>query len=264
MSLENLTGPNTGFNDLVTTNPDGTDPVSEGDNHIRGVKNVTVNVLGPMVSAAVSLPAVGALLAWDGTKYIPSSGSVRTLREFVASQTYTPTAGTKRIRVTLVGGGGGGAGVPATGASQGAQGTAGAGAGACIREFTAAQIGVSQVVTVGLGGLGGVGTTGGKGGDSTFGAFMTAFGGEGGNSAGPSANSVATGSNGGSATGGEFNIFGVGSAMSRGDQTITGQTEVGTGGFNPLFGGGFLGDCIVECKRPVDNASADLSAIVHF
>ena len=76
MSLENLTGPNTGFNDLVPTNPDGTDPVSEGDNHIRGVKNVTVNVLGPMVSAAVSLPQVGQQLAWDGAKYAPVSAPV--------------------------------------------------------------------------------------------------------------------------------------------------------------------------------------------
>jgi len=74
MSLENLTGPNTGFNDLVPTNPDGTDPVSEGDNHIRGVKNVTVNVLGPMVSAAVSLPGSGNVLAWDGAKYAPTLG----------------------------------------------------------------------------------------------------------------------------------------------------------------------------------------------
>jgi len=75
MSLENLTGPNTGFNDLVPTNPDGTDPVSEGDNHIRGVKNVTVNVLGPMVSAALSLPVVGSVLEWDGTKYRPRAGA---------------------------------------------------------------------------------------------------------------------------------------------------------------------------------------------
>jgi len=113
MSLENLTGPNTGFNDLVPTNPDGTDPVSEGDNHIRGVKNVTVNVLGPMVSAAVSLPAVDQALMWDGTKYIPKTvvASAPTRQVFTAgSGTYTRPAGCRAINVRMVGGGGGGAG----------------------------------------------------------------------------------------------------------------------------------------------------------
>ena len=103
MSLENLTGPNTGFNDLVPTNPDGTDPVSEGDNHIRGVKNVTVNVLGPMVSAAVSLPAVDQALMWDGVKYIPKTiasglaAATQTQMEAAASNAVAVTPGVAKF-----------------------------------------------------------------------------------------------------------------------------------------------------------------------
>ena len=71
MALEDLTGPDKGIDDLVILNPDGLDPRSEGDNHIRGVKNVLVNTFGPMPAAAVSLPAVGDAPVWDGTKYEP-------------------------------------------------------------------------------------------------------------------------------------------------------------------------------------------------
>lgn len=71
MALEDLSGTDKGINDLVPQNPDGLDPRSEGDNHIRGVKNVLVNTFGPMESATVALPASGAALVWDGAKYVP-------------------------------------------------------------------------------------------------------------------------------------------------------------------------------------------------
>ena len=74
MALEDLTGPDKGIDDLVILNPDGLDPRSEGDNHIRGVKNVLVNTFGAMPVASVSLPVVGNVLTWDGAKYVPGAG----------------------------------------------------------------------------------------------------------------------------------------------------------------------------------------------
>jgi hypothetical protein len=71
MALEDLTGTDKGIDALVVTNPDGLDPKSEGDNHIRGVKNVLVNTFGPMDAESVALPGSGDVLAWDGGKYDP-------------------------------------------------------------------------------------------------------------------------------------------------------------------------------------------------
>ena len=49
MSLEDLTG--TKFIDaLVITNPDGLDDRSEGDDHIRGIKNVILDTFGPIAN----------------------------------------------------------------------------------------------------------------------------------------------------------------------------------------------------------------------
>lgn len=53
MALEDLTGAKY-INALVVTNPDGADPKGDGDNHIRGIKNVIKNTF-PNVSGAVSL-----------------------------------------------------------------------------------------------------------------------------------------------------------------------------------------------------------------
>jgi hypothetical protein len=79
MSLENLVGTDKGIADLVRENPDGLDPKSEGDNHLRGVKNVLLNVFGAMLSSLVSLPKVGDALVWDGAKYVPGSVASATI-----------------------------------------------------------------------------------------------------------------------------------------------------------------------------------------
>lgn len=51
MALEDLLGPDVFWGALVRTNPEGSDPKSEGDDHIRGVKNVALNT-NPRVNAA--------------------------------------------------------------------------------------------------------------------------------------------------------------------------------------------------------------------
>lgn len=56
MALEDLLGPDVFWGALVRTNPEGTDPKSQGDDHIRGVKNVALNT-NPRVNAAQSWSA---------------------------------------------------------------------------------------------------------------------------------------------------------------------------------------------------------------
>lgn len=54
MSLEDLTGSSKYISDLVETNPDGaTDPKSQGDDHIRGIKNTLKNTF-PNITGAVT------------------------------------------------------------------------------------------------------------------------------------------------------------------------------------------------------------------
>ena len=48
MALEDLVGPDKFLDALVITNPEATDVVEEGDDHIRGEKNVLINSFGAM------------------------------------------------------------------------------------------------------------------------------------------------------------------------------------------------------------------------
>lgn len=110
-------------------------------------------------------------------------GRLINVRTFTASGTYTPTSGTKKIRVRLVGGGGGGGGAAANttsgtfsfgyGGSSGCYGDSG---------MIDASLITTVAVTVGSAGSGGVGAGNGtSGGNSSFGSFITAQGGPGGN-----------------------------------------------------------------------------------
>ena len=56
MALENLTGPNVFITNLVASNPTATDPLEQGDDHVRGVKNVLLNSL-PNITAAMTRTA---------------------------------------------------------------------------------------------------------------------------------------------------------------------------------------------------------------
>jgi microcystin-dependent protein len=63
MALEDLTGSNKYISNLVQTNPVGaTDPESQGDDHIRGIKNVLLNtfpnITGPVTVTQAQLNAV--------------------------------------------------------------------------------------------------------------------------------------------------------------------------------------------------------------
>ncbi len=119
--------------------------------------------------------------------------------------TYTRTAGTVAAYAECQGAGGSGAGTPATGASQCAVGGPGADGAFCSSWFPAG-IPSSTTITVGKGG---VQVNGGSnnGGASSIGSLMTAPGGRGGSTAGPSAPPLLTGGGAGAtgaATGGNL------------------------------------------------------------
>jgi len=126
------------------------------------------------------------------------------IQVFTSPGTYTPTAGMKNIKVTVLGGGGGGNGAQ-DGQSGSQDGSTGGGGGLAFEELTAAQVGASQPVTVGPGGSGGNNgeqsfNPGNPGGTSSFGAFVSATGGSNGN--------PGSGGGGGSGSGGNLNLIG--------------------------------------------------------
>ncbi|WP_224728435.1 tail fiber protein, partial [Escherichia coli] len=103
-------------------------------------------------------------------------------RVFTSSGTYTPTPGTKRIRVTITGGGGGGGGCKAISNNETFFGAGGGAGGTIISIMTPTQN--SYPVTIGAGGAGGVSATNGtRGGNSVF-ASLIAPGGAGGGKSG--------------------------------------------------------------------------------
>ncbi len=101
---------------------------------------------------------------------------------FTQNDTWRLNPDVRAIQVILVGAGGaGGGGSPTT---SGAGGGGGAGGGYSTAYFNAAELPASVSVTVGAGGIGAT-TTGPAGGGSSFGSFITALGGDGGNFGGP-------------------------------------------------------------------------------
>lgn len=161
------------------------------------------------------------------------------------ANTYTPTSGMATCIAEVVGAGGGSGGCKGVAGSNGA--TGGGASGSYLKvQFTAAQIGASQTVTIGTGGTAGVGatpTSGGKGGNTTIGTLVTAGGGNGSGS-NTAANTILNPSAGGTAT---ANTVSTGTTL----MNITGQAggiglNIGTtyfgvpgvGGSNPLGQGG--------------------------
>ncbi|WP_416422485.1 tail fiber protein [Escherichia coli] len=159
-------------------------------------------------------------------------GRLVNTRVFTSSGTYTPTPGTKRIRVTITGGGGGGGGCQAASNNETFFGAGGGAGGTVITILTPTQN--SYPVTIGAGGAGGVGATNGlKGGDSSFGSVI-APGGEGGGKVG------VTNTNGGN--GGVPNIGDIRITGGDGGDGQSGNISVsGEGGASYWGGGGRAG-----------------------
>ncbi|MBN3839263.1 hypothetical protein [Burkholderia sp. Ac-20349] len=144
--------------------------------------------------ATASTPANGD----SSNKLVTSSfvqnrvyGRLLNVQVFTASGTYTPTPGTTRAVIEMVGGGGGGAAGPATTGNSSYYGT---GSGGSSGAYAAVNYPnpVSQSVTIGAGGAGGTSQStssasyGVAGGSTSFGSICTCPGGPGGTSGGPS------------------------------------------------------------------------------
>ncbi|HAL2074705.1 TPA: phage tail protein, partial [Escherichia coli] len=109
--------------------------------------NVGRNILDKASTQAV----IQYLGLSDASGYV---GRWLNTRVFTSSGTYTPTPGTKRIRVTITGGGGGGGGCKATSNNETFFGAGGGAGGTIISIMTPTQN--SYPVTIGAGGAGGV------------------------------------------------------------------------------------------------------------
>ncbi len=160
-------------------------------------------------------------------------------RVFTSSGTYTPTPGTKRIRVTITGGGGGGGGCKATSNNETFFGAGGGAGGTIISIMTPTQN--SYPVTIGAGGAGGVSATYGiNGGNSLF-ASLIAPGGAGG---GKSGVTNTNGGNGGVPSTGDIRITGGdGGDGQSGNIGVSGEggTSHWGGGGRAGAGGGVIG-----------------------
>lgn len=162
-------------------------------------------------------------------------GRLINVQIFTASGTYTPSAGLTKAIVQVVGGGAGTGGAPTTSASQ-FSGSPGASSGTYVEVLlTAAQIGASQGVTIGLGGTaGGTGSSsGGTGGTSAFGSLITCPGGLPSTSYGPTAATVYM-SNGPSANAVPTASTGTVLALSRGNSGNPVSGSTGNGVIAPL------------------------------
>ena len=199
MAVESVTK----ISDLNELWPLGTDPRSEGDDHIRNIKK--------------------ALKASDGGAVTNIVVSVKT-----TSGTYAKPAGLKLLEVTCVGGGGGSHTCNTTAAGQSSATSGAGGGGVATKIFKAAELSASTSYTVGAGGA----ANAGAGGSSVM---QGVTGGGGGIGSGPTgAGSTWTSSNpgnGGAASGGTQNYPG-------GDGQQGVRNADGTAGLATAGGGG--------------------------
>ncbi|HID6757121.1 TPA: glycine-rich domain-containing protein [Klebsiella aerogenes] len=214
-------------------------------------------------------PTTADLGLSDSSGYV---GRLVNTRVFTSSGTYTPTPGTKRIRVTITGGGGGGGGCQAISNNETFFGAGGGAGGTIISIMTPTQN--SYPVTIGAGGAGGIGANYGlNGGYSSF-ASLIAIGGEGagkvgvtntngGNGGVPSTGDIRiTGGNGGDGQSGNIGVSGEGGTSYWGGGGragagggVSGKAygsggggayDVGYSGTSMKGGKGAAGICIIE------------------
>lgn len=144
-----------------------------------------------LIGNALGNPLANTLIAGSGISITNTNGniqidavgvgsafSINTIF-FYASGVYTPSPNMVYAQLNLIGGGGAGGGA-IFGEGAIATGAGGGGAGFVQYLATAAEIGASQVVTVGAGGIPVVGADGGRGGDTTVGTLAGGGGGGGG------------------------------------------------------------------------------------
>lgn len=195
----------------------------------------------PFTLGATSVTSTGTQLNLLNASTVVPFNKVA-VQIFTSSGTYTPTAGMVYCHVRECGGGGGSGGAAST-TSQAAASGGGQAGGYNEAWFTAATVGVSQTVTIGAAGTAGTSSTaGGNGGNTSFGALLTANGGNGSTNATTGTAIISTGGSGGGTTSTGAGIFAiVGQSGQSGVAFVTTGTlyVVGSGGSNPLGLGAF-------------------------
>ncbi|EJH9337111.1 hypothetical protein NF737_000555 [Escherichia coli] len=207
-TLTALAGLTTGANKLPYFT--GTDTASQTDLTSVGRDIIGKNTIADILTYLGLGDTSGYVGRWVNTRVFTSSG------------TYTPTPGTKRIRVTITGGGGGGGGCKAISNNETFFGAGGGAGGTVITILTPTQN--SYPVTIGAGGAGGVSATNGtSGGNSVFASLIAPGGADGGkvgvtntnggNGGVPSTGDIRiTGGNGGDGQSGNISVSGEGGA----------------------------------------------------
>jgi hypothetical protein len=177
---------------------------------------------------------------YDGTEWVIPTPAIVWKRTIVltSSAAYSPSLGTAYALVSITGGGGAGGGTPPTGSSQLAGGGGGGGGGTCRATFPYSSLAAGVTVTIGPGGAGAFNSAGGTGTASTFGALLSAGGGNG-SSPGAAGGSLSIAG----ATGGICNTSSVESATGAPGGAATGifvniTTYFVVSGYG---GGGYLG-----------------------
>lgn len=177
-----------------------------------------------------------ATTAFVTAAVIAGSGRLLNTQSFTSSGTYTPTSGTTRIIVEVLGGGGGGGGVAATAASQTCV-SGGGGSGGYVKTYLASGFSGAAVTIGALGAGGSAGAAGSAGGASSFLTCSAGGGGGGGLGFVSSVSSAGNGS-GGTASGGTIaNTPGGQGGLPYGSNAA-GLSNGGCGGSSPYGQGG--------------------------
>lgn len=232
------------------------------------VANATGSTAAPTAFVMPSCLGSGTALNWNpgsgfvcnttlnaatlnGTSSFP--GRLLNVQVFSASGTYTPTAGTASIIVTVQAAGGGSGGIAATSTGQSSVSQAASSGSYAQVRYTSGI--ASQTITVGAGGIAGTAgaNAGGTGGTSSFGALISCPGGiAGAGGAASSSASIITTAGAPSActiSGGTTILSATGKGSSSMSIILTaGSSQMAAGGAASLLGLG---------GRPLPNAAGD-------
>jgi len=200
--------------------------------YLDGTTAGALNLTAPTDKVRIGIAKAADIMFVDIDAESDAGGVLQAVKVFTASGTWTPDAGTTKIRVRLCGGGGGGGG----GYADYYVGGGGGQGGRAEKLLDIIALGISSVaVTVGLGGTpgnpsdgGGAGmTNGGTGGTTSFGAYLSATGGGGGYRSG--GGDDGWGGTGGLGSSGDINLRGaVGTQGLR--EVTTNSNQGGNGG----------------------------------
>lgn len=213
-------------------------------NNCTGAFSVTVKT--PSGNGVPVAAGATAILQGDGTDILPGAnpGGFIGVRVFTSSSSYSPTLGTKKIKVFVTGAGGGGGGSAATDSTTRSCGGGGGSGSTVISIFNISDITLPVSITIGTAGSAGsaggaIGGNGGNGGTTLFGSLITAAGGFGAGGGGQASDSgsIVNANGGGNTASSGGNIITVRGAPGLPGVTSNVGNVSGAGGTS-FFGGG--------------------------